>query len=351
MPPAPTPRLTWKQLRPRAKLIVVALLALATLAGLEVCARAQWRVRKNVPFLHTDRAWASYFEEWDLSQVATDPPHVEGAYDVLVLGASVMVPQFGVVQELQAGLAARLGRPVRLYNLSCPGRFSVDSRIKYEHLAGRHFDLVVVYHGINETSMNNCPPGKFRDDYSHAPRYAQLAALERHREVGWLALPATTSVLANSLVERLRLSDKPRREWYGYGGDLRTPPVFEANMERIAELARQRGDRLLLMTYAYYLAPGYTEEAFESRSLDYTLHVMPVENWGLPEHVTRGIDAHNAALRRVVARHPEALFVDQRALMPPGGRYWSDICHMIGPGSKRFVENILANVSDAQLGR
>ena len=89
-------------------------------------------------------------------------------FDVLILAASVFESKFGNIPELlQTRLAETLDRPVRLHNVARGAHSSLDSLYKYRLLTHKSYDLVIVYHGINEVRANNCPPDRVRDDYAH----------------------------------------------------------------------------------------------------------------------------------------------------------------------------------------
>ena len=66
---------------------------------------------------------------------------------------------------------------------------------EHGHFTDKRWDLVLVYHGINDVVLNNCPPGAFRADYSIAyRRYGMQYDLKRHPEVGYFALPYTSTL-------------------------------------------------------------------------------------------------------------------------------------------------------------
>lgn len=142
---------------------------------------------------------------------------------------------------------------------------------------------------------------------------------------------------------------RPEPRWLDYGADVRTAASFEENLESILRIADRRGDPVLLMTFASYLAPGYSEEAMDDAKLDYTdgTYSYPVETWGRPANVVAGIRAHNDIVRRLAAAHPEAGFVDQEKRIPPGRRNFVDICHLTKPGSRVFVRNAIPEIRRA----
>lgn len=347
--PTTPPPVTWRQLQRSTRLALIALLLVLVCGGLEVAARAYWQLAKGASFARTDLIWKRYFPEWDESGI--DAVARDGTFDVLFLGGSTLTDIFGQIgPELRSALQARLGRPVRIVNLAAIGRTTLDSRLKYERLGARRFDLLVVYHGVNDTYLNNVPPGAFRSDYTHAERFEQLRLLDAHPEVGALSFPFTLRYAISRVREQTRMGDQPRREWHQYGADMRTPPIFRANLERIVRMAEERDTPVVLMTYAYYVPADYTEEAFRQRSLDYGAHTSPISLWGTPEHVARAIDLHNTAVRDLAAQTPGAVFVDQQQLMPVGKDYFDDCCHLTALGSRRFVEHVMAALPRRSVG-
>ena len=166
-----------------------------------------------------------------------------------------------------------------------------------------------------------------------------------------VSFPFTLRYAVSRFKEQARLGDQPKREWHQHGADVRTPPSFRANLGRIAELARERGDRLVLMTYAYHIPANYSEEAFRERALDYGTHSSPVSLWGTPANVARAIDLHNEAVRDLAARTPGAVFVDQKGLMPVGKDYFDDCCQLTKLGSRRFVGHIMDRLDAGQSTR
>ncbi len=345
-PDVPLSRPGWRNLSWQARLAVLLTFFLVGVIGLELLCRAYWRIARNVPPLHSEQIWLSYFPEVVSSGVSEAPEsRDDDTFDVLFLGASVLHEAFGdIATRLQAVLEAKLHRPVRVFNLAYPGRTTRDSALKYERLSAKRFDLVVVYHGINDTYLNNCPRKVFRADYTHAPRFEQIALLEQHPEHRYLVLPYTARFLKSRWSQQLKLSTEPGPKWHHHGADLKTPASFEANLRRIVETADERGDPLLLMTFASHIPPDYSEERFRERKLDYAQHVSPLRLWGRAGTVPAALAAHNAVIRRLAASRPDILFVDQQKLMPAGKRYYNDPCHFTTAGCRRFTDHIARQI-------
>jgi hypothetical protein len=338
-------RLRWRQLRWSTRLCLVAFVVLLLGAGLELMSRLWWRTSRGVRRLDVEAVYRANYPEIEASGIDAMPPsHSDGRFEVLLLGGSVLHRTCGDIgPRLEARLAEKLGRPVRVLNLAHPGRTTRDSLLKYQRLGDRHFDLVLLYHGINDSFVNNCPPGAFRADYGHVPHIAQLQALDHHPEFPWLAAPYTVEYAGLRVANRWAVLPGPRHRWMHYGSDLRTPPAFEANVEAVAAIAASRGDRLLLATYAYHLPPDYSEEAFRAKQLDYDLHACAASTWGLPENIARAIDAHNEAVRNVGARRGLPV-IDVNGRMPHSRLCFNDPCHLNAEGCRRFVEMVVEQV-------
>jgi hypothetical protein len=270
----------------------------------------------------------------------------DGVVEVLLLGGSVLNVEWSAIDALIAErLTRELRRPVRVHNLAAAAHTTRDSLLKYKRLGDDPFDLVVVYHGINETRTNHAPPDVFRDDYGHYSWYRFVNAIDRDRRLPVVALPYFVKHASIAMRDRFGWSNviptsDPRPEWLEHGLDVKSARPFRENLSAILDLAESRGEPVLLMTFASYVAEGYAKEAFEALELDYTRHRSPLRWWGTPETVAAGIRAHNDVIRDLAAtRH--TLFVDQAALIPGERRIYNDVCHFTVAGSELFVDNMM----------
>jgi hypothetical protein len=287
------------------------------------------------------RIWNTYYPEFAFCNIDRAPTsRNHETFEVLLLGGSTMfLARDGINAWLVPALERHTGRPVRVYNLSWMGRNSLDSRLKYEHLANKRFDLVLLYDGFNDVRMNNCKPGtNFRDDYSHDPRYAELNTLARHGEIGWFALPFTAEFAVSAVAQQFGLVDAPDVKWCASAG-VGSGKAFENNLAAIARTAAKRGDPLVLMTFAYYIPGNYTDEAYLAGKLNYAGGFAPLNLWGTPHTVSRAVDEHNKAVRRVAERYHVRL-IEQANRIPEGRGYFRDACHLTFAGNVRFVDNI-----------
>ena len=312
----------------------------------EVAARAFWAIRWGVPFFDPGRANEVFYPETRFS-VGSPPSHDDANFDVLLLSGSALNAHFSPIGQLLAErLTLASGRPVRIHNFAMPGHTTLDSLYKYRKLAPAGVELVAVYHGLNELRANNVPPESFRDDYSHYGWYELVRDVVDGDALHPFALPYTVRFAFRRVLARLGLRDyvpieRPNPEWLAFGREIRTREPFRRNLAAIVELARSRGERVVLMTYASHIPPGYSDAKFAARELDYVLYTAPIGLWGDVENVRAGLAAHNAVVRELAASQPDLELVDIEAAIPDEGRFYDDVCHLTVPGAEKFVDALL----------
>lgn len=335
--------------------------------GLELTSRVFWRVAHGIPLFHTERfvqllypqLKRIHFEAPPEAAPEATPDEAPGvprarsggeSLDVLILGASVLHEEFGPFEEiLERRLREQTRRPLNLYNLSTPGHTSRDSLLKYDYaIEHRPVDLVIVYHGINELRANNCPPQVFRDDYSHYAFNRLANAYFEHPGLSYSSFIASAYYVWSRLAWKLGLFEsiprgRPNEEWLEYGGDIRTAACLRNNLELIVDDATARGIPVLLMSYAHYIAEGYTFEKFLGQELDYGTFRLPIELWGSVENVHKGLVTHNGTIADV-AKRKDCLFVDQNAEIERNSANFNDVCHLSDAGLEIFVGNLIAAI-------
>ena len=337
-----------KQARPRKRKRWLTALACALTAMLlaECGARLFWKAR-GVDFFTAHReVYRSFYPTVD--KLLRTPPRSDGeCFDILLLGGSALHLDYGNMEHiLRERLIRKTHKCVTVHNLAAPAQTTLDSFYKYRHLASRHFDLVIVYHGINETRANNCDAKTFASDYSHYAWYKLINDFERRAFERWLIAPFTIEFVLVKAAERLGLGNtlpphRPDAASLAHGCEIKTAGSVRQNLAGIVEIARLRHEPVLLMTFAYHVPPDYTETALKNRSLDYTSHTYPIELWGRPECVVAGLEAHNEVTKAVARLSPRVIFVDQASLIPGNGQHFNDICHLTHEGCEAWVENIL----------
>jgi len=275
--------------------------------------------------------WNYYYPELRQSgvlDVQTVPP---GDLKVLLLGASVLEQ---VAPALTSQLEEEFGGRVRVYNLAKSAHTTQDSVLKYRLLDPQDFDLVIVYHGINDARMNYCPPEAFREDYTHISWYH---AMQQQLAAGSMTVK---DVYQKKLQVVFPLGEPDREEW-PYGADIKTRKSFRNHIEELVSRSESAKTPILLMTFAWWL-PEYDPDASNTEGAaaygtgDYGLSA---DSWGDPQYLPQILKAHNEVIRDV-SEHSQTLFVDEQHLIPKDGRYFTDPCHLTNAGKLLFVENL-----------
>ena len=303
----------------------------------ELCSRWYWTT-KGLSFWRCQwQIHHTFYPELKRIEEIAIHPH-DGFFDVLVLGGSVVQDQYGSIGRLLATtLEAETRQKVRVHNLAFEAHTSLDSYYKYRHLHDKQFDLVMVYHGINEVRANNCPSSIFRDDYSHYAWYDLIHVAEMAPIWEWLIFSRTLQLAWRRGIQRLAWRQYvgihwPNPSWVEHARVIRTAGPFRQNLEKVLDLAATKGETVVLMTFSYYLPDEYP---------DVPSWWMPVEIWGKPKYVANGIHVHNTVIENLGRQSPAVVFVDQHRSIPKGMTHFRDICHFTSAGCERFVNNVV----------
>jgi len=321
---------------------------ICALLGLELACRFFWKAAQGIPVLHPERFVQLFYPQ--LKHSHYDAPPTEEAFDILILGASVFHEDFGNFEAMfERELRKRTERPLSICNLSTPAHTSRDSLLKYRYASERRqFDLIIVYHNINELRANNCPPDFFRQDYGHYAFNRLANAYFEHPSLTATSLGATVYYVLNKLAWKLGLLEsiprgRPNPKWLEFGEDIRTAACLQDNFETIIEDAQERGTPVLLMSYTYYIPDGYSIDRFLAKELDYGTSELPIELWGTLENVREGLEQHNRTIASLAAEH-ECLWADQNASVPKNAETFNDICHLTGRGLESFIVNLMQSI-------
>lgn len=312
-------------------------IAVATLLGMEVTARAYWWFN-GVPFGSHQDLRHVFYPNVQLLRAENNLPEPTRR-DILVLGGSV-------IDEGRPALAAldeRLGPGVRLHVGARVAHTSLDSRRKSLWLSDLPYDEILIYHGINDCKYDNMPEELFDDEYSAYPFYKAFSALAQHPEIDRVLLPYTLHFLWIQVTSaRLRPWRKPtiaaEKHWVKHGADIKSAATFRENLETIVHDARQRAQTVHLATFAYYIPEDYSYERFEKGELDYRRPYLPVEIWGSAENVSACIEVHNGILRDIANANSNVRLVDVEAAIPRTGLMFRDPCHFTREGEMRFTD-------------
>ena len=330
------------------KVVLVFIYVLFLCVLIEVISRAEWSIRRDVSFFSP----ASYFYYPELVNIAQQSI-VKGddSFDILLLGGSVLTKEWGDIPRLlEERVAYATKRRVRVHDLAASAHTTLDSFYKYRHLQNKSFDLVIIYHGINDVRLNNCPPEVYKEDYSQYSWYKVINFFEAHPALAHVASLYSLYYHFIRIQEDLASPPKyisrkmPFKEWLKYGNQVKTASSFKRNIGKILDIAKKKGEPVLIMSFCYYVPADYSLEAFMARKLDYTLFGAPIEIWGLPDNVVKGINVHNTIIRAFEHYSDGISYVDQRASFPQSGEYFNDICHLTQKGCERFVDGIFPSV-------
>lgn len=340
------------------KLAAAACFILFTLALCEGAARGYLRVKDGIPFFApASRHLYRYYP--GLKEVEDAKPAGAGDVEILMLGASSLKnPLYdvgAVVEKMLGADPALAGRKVKVFNLAVEAQTSLDSYYKYLAIAGkRNFAAVVVYDGINDLRANNCPPEMFRADYSHYAWYDDVDFY--HRNEGYfragLYFPFFTHAAGRRLRARFSKTvyvprERPRREWYKYGPDIKTAGPFRKNINGILRIAAANKQKVILATFAHYIPEGYSYQNWLRKKYGRNF-VFPVEMWGTPAAVEKGLAAHNAIIREEAAADPAAaVLLDEDKTFPARDDMFIDVCHMTPNGAARLSWDISRKIAGA----
>ncbi len=262
----------------------------------------------------------------------------DGAIRVLTLGGSSLFNR-RMTERLAARLDAEAERPVSVLGAALRAHTSWSSVHKYRYLRHHEFDVVLVYHGINDLFANHVAPEDFRVDYAHLGSwYRRGPLLDR-------------SVIARLVYERL-LYRKPERVALAAG--FASAAVFRDNLEWLVDAVRDDGGTPVLATFAWSIPRGYSYDAFQAGRLGYNnperYDRCAVEVWGPVTWVREGIARHNLAVHEVAAARDVLLLDAERELGRDLHRF-GDVCHLSEPGTDDFVELLARFLAEAGLLR
>jgi hypothetical protein len=349
---------TTRRALPR-KALFAAFSVLLFLLVLEAALRLSLSLTYGTPYFRPSRIFNAQYlqQEPMLRDLGSGVERGRRAFRILLLGGSVLRPELGTIEtHLERDLKAGGCRDFSIYNPSQLAHSSRDSYFKHRFLEDTHFDVVVVYHGINEARANNCPPEMFRSDYSHYTWYETLNVTARHME--WLDIsvqPYCFDYMFHKLKQLVRPGRyvpalDPREEWVRYGANVRTAESLRQNLDGIVRGARRKGETVVLLSFAYYLPSDYGLAAFREKTLDYGRHSYPVEIWGSPANVVKALEVHNGVIRDVAESNRDTVvFLDMQDRIPNGKEYFDDICHLTDEGSETFAR-ALANTLIEECG-
>jgi len=319
---------------------------------LELFSRIFLACQYQAPFLKPQGIILHYYPELHKAQ-NTYTNKNDGIFDILILGGSVLHNDWGEVEKhLTQQLRKKIGLAFRVFNLSNTAHSTLDSKFKMQLLTGKHFDLVMLYHGINDVRANNAPDSVFQTDYSHYLWYAHLRNILKHKEMSFSVIPYMLDYLlitARSFFQSDRFMPLkvPKAEWIPYGHKIKTQTAFEKNIKDIVATAQKNKTPVLLLTFAYYIPENYSMKKFLNEELDYHYGKSvkcSVELWGKPADVRKGIEAHNSIIKKIAQNGSHIYFIDMNSIFNKNKTYFDDVCHLTDQGSSKFVSALIPEI-------
>lgn len=280
--------------------------------------------------------------------------------NVLILGGSVVSTAWTHMESrLDTLLQKYYGKGARFafYNVAEAGHTSRDNALKYGLLKEKRFDLVLYYEAINENRANNVPAKHFRQDYSHMRWYHDIGLLQSHPEIDITVIPYVLDKVIGSVKDRLERrvyisNGEVDLQYAQYGSDIKTEEAYRRNLEEIIAIAKKRGDKLLLMSYASFF-PENVVLTGEEKDMEHfagcnRFVATPVIMWGKPENVKKGIGVHNRVLKELANKY-NTLFLDMEYRMPKDPEFFCDVCHLSAPGAQCLAQEIAEYITRQKL--
>ncbi|MBZ0217185.1 MAG: hypothetical protein K8F25_11565 [Fimbriimonadaceae bacterium] len=296
----------------------------------EIGVRIYWMV--NLGYFFIDGRNAIYNYQELLHETGVFDAEIndgDGFYDVLILGGSVVSKDFGNIGTYLKSELDKTGKNTRIWNGAEAAHTSRDSWEKYRNLKDKNFDLVIIYHAVNESRFNNVPSDSFKNDYSHVSWYQQINSFNKHWEVSFFMLPFTIDkilirlkVLNNEYIGR----HDGLNELSQYGNDIKSAVPFRNYMSLIAQEAGHRGEKLVFVTYSLFVP-------LEANTW------LNTELFGLPENILSAVTTHNEITRAIAHDSPHVDIVEMASNIPSTRQHFIDAVHLTDLGAKVWVEN------------
>ena len=163
----------------RKKIILFFVLIMLVFFAVEITARIYYSTSRGISFFSAPKdqmiMWYPNLKE------LYEYNYSEEKFNVLLLGGSALTDDWGnIPNEIIKSLEATVDKKVNLVNLAAAATNTRDTLFKYLETHKKKFDLVILYHGINENRANNVPLYLWKDDYSHFSWYDEVNFYQNH---------------------------------------------------------------------------------------------------------------------------------------------------------------------------
>lgn len=318
-----------------------------TLTLFEFSLRAFYSIKhKNTNILVYPQSLIKKYYPESFNHIYRNNEQNDDSINILFLGGSAINKDWSHIEKiLKDTLSQKYPFEFNITNCAVPAHTSLDSRIKFDLLKNQNFDIILLYHGINELRFNNCPDTIFDKDYRHVEFYANTKGL-----TGKMSNYTILPHVINSIKLRIKQSfgfnqwlsiGAPRhKKWIKHGDSIKTKSSFYQNYKYIINNSKQRGIDVIIPTFAFYVPQNYSIEKFKNKDLDYCNYKSPIEMWGAKENVIKGIKTHNKLICDNF-KFKYAHIIDMDSLIGKNKKNFDDICHFTKDGSKEFVSIII----------
>lgn len=261
-----------------------------------------------------------------------------GTIRILTLGGSAMFNR-RMAERLRDRLKTATGRRLEVVGGALRAHTTMSSVLKYKVLRKYAFDIVLIYHGINDLWANHVALDEFREDYSHlGPWYKRNVWLDQ--------------CVVCRLVYNKWIYPGPTPHSGENRSRFASEHTFKRNLMVLIQSIRWDDSIPILMTFAWNIPKDYTYDSFQKHSVGYNNREnydrWPVELWGSPQYVSEGLVRHNRIVRQL-ADIENVLLIDQEERMGKDLRWYGDVCHFSEEGTAKFVENITEFITEKRL--
>lgn len=273
---------------------------------------------------------------------------IENEINILFLGASVIHPYWGAIEkELENKIIANFSCKVNITNVAIPAHTSLDSKIKYNLLQNQHYDIVLLYHGINELRFNNCPPSVFDVDYKHVKFYNYIHAINNPIS-RFSIFPYAINAIKVGWIDRSENDflpmNEPKKKWLELGANIKSATSFQKNYQAIIEQAHQNNTDIIIPSFAYSPAKAFSKSFIEENKLNADHGVCPIEIWGEKEAIVKGLKIHNETIKKYLAKktniNNNIHTVSMHDSLTTNENHFHDICHLSPQGVTKYVSII-----------
>lgn len=320
------------------RIIILIISVVVTMVVSECASRLMFSSQLKIPFLFDTRLLVY--------------PHLYTLFrnynpndkNVLLLGGSVLL----WADDDKAFNTLMNDPTYTFYNVGRPAYSSLDNVYEYSYLLskGYRFRHVVFYNSINDVRYNNVPSDKYNGLYEHNVYYKLVNRVFQDDIFSRTVLKTAIGfslyknfvLLSNTMSHKfipLDLLTKANPEWMKYGSDIKTATSFYTNIVRIIDLAHNDGSVLIVPKFAFNYPDDYSWE--KEKTTRYVKgRSFPVEIWGRPENVLKGLSVHNDMIEKLADKF---VYVNTDPISSDSANF-SDICHLSDRGRVAFVNQL-----------